>query len=363
MKHVNDYFKSARRQLRRLPRNARSNRWFVVVLGHVYVYSPRHARAFARRVGATSPNVSGREGIRLYVRPGLRLIRSDPIRPEVTGFLFPHLGRLGNAIRELVSAAAVADKYHVGHLVLQGFSLFSSEGDLANPGHTRTKRGLNLWVETNAPRSPKTPAPLALVRWSRRSLPLANSPHAWEEITSVLPSTLIVRTWGPQTLVIHLRGGDVFGGRNPRSYGQPPLAFYLWVLQRQEWSEVVIVHQDDSNPVLRPLLTAVAERGLEAQTFSGSLVEDLEVLLGAHTIVAGRGTFIPAIVGLSDTVRQVYYFENKFVLFPEKPSVTVTRVLDAQGDYRSQVLSDNWENSDAQRKLMVTYPTSYLDEA
>ena len=356
------FFEQLRRRLLRLPRNIQSNRWYVLFLGHVYFHSGRHAKAFARRVGISDAGDVQKNPIRMYVSP--KFFFSSPVRmkSEHIGILFPHLGRFGNAIREIVSAAAVARKHNLGHLALQGFSLFSSTGELANPGLTRTEDGLNLWIERK-PRGPiKQGAPHALIRWSRRSVPLVNDASAWKETKFVLPSTLQAHVSDPDTIVLHLRGGDVFGGRSPKAYGQPPLSFYLWVLGKREWHNVVIVHQDDKNPVLAPLIEACHEQGLNVEKFSGSLVEDLTLLLGAHTIVAGRGTFIPAIVGLSDSIRTVYYFEDKFVLFPERPDVEITRVLDADGRYRNELLSNNWANSPEQRGLMVEYPLSHLKQ-
>lgn len=357
-----NFLETLRRRLRRLPRNLRSNRWYILILGHIYVFSPQHSAAFARRVGISKPNSLWQNAIRMYVSP--KFFLSSPVRmkSEHIGILFPHLGRFGNAIREIVSATAVARKHNLGHLALQGFSLFSSTGELANPGLTRTEDGLNLWIERK-PRGPiKQGAPHALIRWSRRSVPLVNDASAWKETKFVLPSTLQAHVSDPDTIVLHLRGGDVFGGRSPKAYGQPPLSFYLWVLGKREWHNVVIVHQDDKNPVLAPLIEACHEQGLNVEKFSGSLVEDLTLLLGAHTIVAGRGTFIPAIVGLSDSIRNVYYFEDKFVLFPERPDVEITRVLDADGRYRNELLSNNWANSPEQRGLMVEYPLSHLKQ-
>ena len=357
-----NFLEPLRRRLRRLPRNLRSNRWYVRILGDIYLFSAQHSAAFARRAGISNPNTPSQNAIRMYVSPKFFFSSPAQMRSEDIGILFPHLGRFGNAIREIVSATAVARKHHLGHLVLQGFSLFSSAGELANPGLTHTEGGLKMWIERKSRRAEEQQVPRALILWSRRSVQLVNDSSAWAETKSALPSTLKAHVWGQDTVVVHIRGGDVFGGRNPPAYGQPPLSFYLWVLAKRQWHNVVIVHQDDTNPLLAPLIEACHKQGLNVKTFSGSLVEDLTLLLGAHTIVAGRGTFIPALVGLSDTIRAVYYFEDKFVLFPEKPEIGITRVIDAHGLYRRELLSNNWANSPDQRALMVEYPLSHLKQ-
>lgn len=351
-----------RRQLRRLPRNIASNRWYVLTLGHIYFYAPKHAAEFARQVGVAEPKGRRSTVIRMYVRLTFRFPVQTCLPTEDVGFLFPHLGRLGNAIQEIVCAMAVAQDHKIGHLVIQGFSLFSSKGELANPGLVKTDTGTKIWIGHKFFLSKTQTSPRALVRWSRKGFPLSDNPKAWAATRMILPSIPRTQVWGRDTLVIHLRGGDVFGGRNATAYGQPPLAFYLWVLEQREWREVVIVHQDNKNPVLEPLAEAVRQRGAGLEMFSGRLADDINVLMGARTIVAGRGTFIPAIAGLSEEIREVFYFEDKFTLFPEKPGVRIIRVVDAGGQYTDNVLRNNWTNSPKQRALMVEYPSSQLKQ-
>lgn len=183
-------------------------------------------------------------------------------------------------------------------------------------------------------------------------------------IWSDLWSVLIPQASGPMLpedhLVIHLRGGDVFGARKPRNYGQPPLSYYEMILDSAEWTAVTIVHQDEKNPVLHPLLALCARRRIPSLRQTGTLAEDLPTLLRASTLVAGRGTFIPAIAGLGRHVRTVYFFEDKFSLFPAVPGLNIIRVTDRAGDYVEKILSGNWANTPEQRALMLEYPVSSL---
>ena len=82
--------------------------------------------------------------------------------------------------------------------------------------------------------------------------------------------------------------------------------------------------------------------------------------MGAHTLVAGRGTFLPAIVGLSPHVKRVYFFEDKFSLQPPRNGFDIYRVVDGTGDYKKSVLAGNWENRADQRAMMTSYPVSHL---
>jgi hypothetical protein len=70
---------------------------------------------------------------------------------------------------------------------------------------------------------------------------------------------------------------------------------------------------------------------------------------------------MPAVVGLSRFASKVYFFQDKFSVDPPVGGVEMIRVTDAGGTYVRDVLSNNWENSDYQRSLMLTYPQSNLE--
>lgn len=161
-------------------------------------------------------------------------------------------------------------------------------------------------------------------------------------------------------LVIHLRAGDVFRPHAPnRRYGQPPLSYYLWVLEHEPWRSVHLVFEDLENPVIAPLIEAVRHRSLALELVQADLRSSLERLLRARTLVASRGTLVPAVVGLSPQVRQVYTFEGAlipgFSAWERMTGVTELRIVDEHPEYRERVLSDNWANATDQRDLMVSY--------
>jgi hypothetical protein len=56
--------------------------------------------------------------------------------------------------------------------------------------------------------------------------------------------------------------------------------------------------------VVRALVALCEARDLPHTLQSGELKEDIQTLMGAHTLVAGRGTFIPAVVGLSPQIKR-----------------------------------------------------------
>jgi len=164
-------------------------------------------------------------------------------------------------------------------------------------------------------------------------------------------------------LVIHLRAGDIFTpwGVHP-GYGQPPLAFYLRVLESGSWRRVTLVAQDTSNPIWELLAERASSRGECDIRIGGSLRKDLEFLLRARSLVVASGTFARGIAAVSKSLEHVHSFEGSFDPWGND-KVKVTRWVDSEGSYRKRLLSQNWVNSPDQRELMITYPMEFIRPA
>ena len=340
----------------RLPLNLRSNRWFVIAGRTFYIHSQQESRSYTREVTQHSL-ATGSSAFRVYRRAlSFGSMRTARQRNN-DAILIPTLGRFGNAVREVVCALAVARSLDIGHVYLAGDNVFCSSSEAPSPGVHPTRAGPKLWIDSRAPTSPPFSR---LIRWSRSGyrLDVTDKDVEWASLGSALGNHSEAQD--SNAVTIHLRGGDVFGSREVRNYGQPPLSYYEKVLDHCQASRVNIVHQDTLNPVLVGLIRMCEERSLHYTTQSGLLRDDIEMLLGAHTLVAGRGTFLPAIVGLSSHVKRVYFFENKFSLQPPRSGFELYRVFDTVGEYRTRILDGNWENRADQRALMTAYPMSNL---
>jgi hypothetical protein len=183
---------------------------------------------------------------------------------------------------------------------------------------------------------------------------------AWAKLHEILIRAENSSPPKKRNLTIHLRGGDVFGPREPKSYGQPPLSFYELVLRFDEWKSVTIVHEDKLNPVFPAILELCKGLGLPFRTHNGTVIEDICLLTQTYHLVASRGTFSPAIANISRYCKEVFYFEDKFNLIPERSGLRAIRVFDRHKIYVRAILADNWVNSHEQRNLMLTYPLSSL---
>jgi hypothetical protein len=162
------------------------------------------------------------------------------------------------------------------------------------------------------------------------------------------------------SLVLHFRAGDVFGPSPHRSYGQPPLAFYLAAVEREQPSQVWLVFEDRSNPCVDATEAALRARGIEVRLQSGALIDDLRILMGTRRLVAGRGSFADMASHLSRHLERLYLFERGGAGVLRALGVEIITGKDAEGTFKAQVLTDHWTASADQRDLLLSYPAENL---
>ena len=164
----------------------------------------------------------------------------------------------------------------------------------------------------------------------------------------------------PDDLILHFRAGDVFTGKVHSNYGQPPLSYYLAAVEREQPARVWLVFEDRSNPCIDAAEAALSQRGMEVVLQSGSLDEDLRVLLSARRIVAGRGSFVHMVSHLSDYLSKIYFFERGTCESVRRLGIQVVKSTDAQGEFKAGLLNRKWRNAPEQRALMLSYPAERL---
>jgi len=158
-------------------------------------------------------------------------------------------------------------------------------------------------------------------------------------------------------LVIHMRGGDIFSSNIHPSYGQPPFAFYQYIISVYKYKIVHLVCEDLLNPTI-PLIKNYCDlNGIDFSLISGNLRSDIEFLLRAQNLVVGRGSFSSAITSLSHNLKNVYFFESGYSTWGNN-NLNVIKIRDLDGEYKERVLTSNWTNSIEQVNLMLDYPIS-----
>ncbi len=153
-------------------------------------------------------------------------------------------------------------------------------------------------------------------------------------------------------LYIHIRSGDVFL-KNPNPYlGQPPLNFYLDVINFRKWNKIHIIAENDLNPVIKEL----SKKGYKFST--GFLYDDISKLINAVNLVLGPGSFGQAIVLLSKKLKNYYSFNYYFKYIDSTYESVYTCKPD---DIYFSKIHKKWCNSDEQRRLMFISNCSQWD--
>ncbi len=161
---------------------------------------------------------------------------------------------------------------------------------------------------------------------------------------------------GEANLVVHLRSGDVFAKNPHPAYGQPPWAFYESVLRHHEWETITVVAEDDRSPCLSRINDWAASRDICFELVIAPLAETVKVLSGSSVIAASNGTFVAAIQFLDDTQRTFFCFGELIHPLLQSKGNLIFQVQDKDRHYTEEAMSNNWTNSDSQRKLMLEYP-------
>ena len=177
--------------------------------------------------------------------------------------------------------------------------------------------------------------------------------------TYILPYLKLVNTDNvdDDTLVIHIRSGDIFGGWTHKNYVQPPLSFYKKIINESENSDVLIVTQPDKrNPCIEGLLSW--DSNIKVQC--GTLREDVSAMLKARNLVIGFGTFGWMLSLLSDRIYNLYcptICTDLFDSFYHTPPFNIKRY-----DFKEYIKMGYWKNTESQRKIMISHPVEKIGE-
>lgn len=308
-------------------------------------------------LGERRPSNDWHLSSRMY-RPLRWRKRIDGAHPDVV--VAAQHGRFGNMIRQVTLAVASAEKLGIREVLVKSLPEFP--------------RG--TWVLDNG--VALTHDPLLRARMiARPVLALGGDffvkprlPVSVDDVDFDLIARSLLDAGGflptdpldPQTLVIHFRSGDAFTEHPHPGLGQPPFAFYERVIELENPAAIALVFEDYQNPVIEKVVAHVTALGIPLRVQSGSFREDLEVLLSARTLVTAQGTLTEALLLLSPHVqRWISFSRDTSLYFRRREIESIVSVFDSSDDYSSQVLRGNWVNSDAQRDLMMNFPSDQLE--
>jgi hypothetical protein len=166
------------------------------------------------------------------------------------------------------------------------------------------------------------------------------------------------RKYSEDALVIHIRSGDIMPGGNLQVhplYAPPPLSYYIDIIdQHLGHREVVIVtEKENMNPVVGPLMELYPDIKLQ----TGSLEEDISVILQARYLVASHSTFAWSLALGSPNIELLYTFKNGILILDDR-AFGGTKVI----QYYTDDYLKKWFASQEQLDYLINFPQDQLKQ-
>jgi len=163
------------------------------------------------------------------------------------------------------------------------------------------------------------------------------------------------------TLVIHIRGGDIFRKKPPHVHAhfyQPPFSFYKHIIQNSNHSDIIIISQKKyRNPMVNKLLSYYPNIRLS----DGDYFSDVNIILNAVHFVSARSSFSFMLSRLSKNLKSVYFWGDDHWRWREWPpnhnnclsdnKLSITRF--SSDDY---IQVGEWQNTRDQHIMMDAFP-------
>lgn len=112
-------------------------------------------------------------------------------------------------------------------------------------------------------------------------------------------------------LTINIRGGDIMVGKgSPPQYVQAPLSYFLYILEKENPQNILLVCEDNKNPVIQKLKET--KYNIEVHTDNNPFTDANEILNSKKLVIGGVSTFSLLLAQMAPTVDTVYYPEFNF---------------------------------------------------
>ena len=150
------------------------------------------------------------------------------------------------------------------------------------------------------------------------------------------------------TLVIHIRNGDIFEENYKNFYIQNPLIYYLELIEKFE--KVIVVSSNQFNNPVMPILSKHPKVEIQSST----ITDDFNVLLSANNLAtSGVGTF-PIAAALSSKKLNNLYYSNIFFNHHLNP-LLVKNVKHFQYHFHNYLkIGTEWIGSKEQNETMLS---------
>ena len=127
------------------------------------------------------------------------------------------------------------------------------------------------------------------------------------------------------TLVIHIRSGDIFNTGTHSFYVQPPFSFYYKIIQENNYSNIVIITEKDRrNPSIQMILDNFDNVTIK----TSNLEEDINIILSTENFVCNsQGTFGFYLALMSSNIKNLFI---SYFIDPDTTTFTNNNFLSSE---------------------------------
>jgi len=243
-------------------------------------------------------------------------------------------GRLGNNILQIVRCIHYAKVYNFSHidlpvhLYLKDNKIIIKDCNMSNTISNTFFNIKNMGVQDPTPNQMK----IYFQKYINPIIKLNINPSDNENI-----------------LHIHIRSGDIFSptGGHPY-YVQPPLKYYIDIINSKKWEKIIVVYEDAHNPCVKGL----ANTNFNIHFQSSSLINDIEELCQSTNLVVGFGTFGYMIYLMNNNLKNLYI---PVYVLKELPKGSWGDIILNVIELPNYIKCGEWKNTSEQRQIMLNY--------
>ena len=235
--------------------------------------------------------------------------------------------RFGNNIQQIVNAVFLAQVYGHSKVTFPKHELIRNTRIILDPGRKSepkdlTGRFFKIQEHTDIPLTPERRREIA----QQYVQPLLDLPD--------------IPFYDEDTIVIHIRAGDIFSKKPHRMYVPCPLSLYQRVID--QYQRAVVVYEDRGHPAVDAL-----ERDPKVTLHHGDILTDIAHLAAAKNLLIGVGTF--GMMG--------YMFSRNIgaIHLPEYVRTPFTDIKVMRYSLEGYIPQGEWKNTSAQREIIMNY--------